>query len=182
MLPFIALAAFALFVIALSFYVRLRKPALGEIDPLPMTPLQKRAWWSLGIGVVLTVAILAIFLIRGLSAYDEDPSMRLLVLILFVGTLLTSLFLDSPGSGRGLALLDERDQLTLRHAPRVQSVAMIITLGIWTAVLTKFYHGEGAVPMIFLYMMLFSVLIVNALAFSTGILLGYRRMARYGES
>ncbi|NQU31032.1 MAG: hypothetical protein HQ525_10235 [Anaerolineae bacterium] len=181
MLPFIALTAFALLVIALFIYVRRREPALGAIDSLPMTPLQKRAWWSLGIGVVLTVAIIVIFSIRGFAAYDEDPSMRLLVLALFLGALLTSLFLDSLGRGKGLASMDERDQIVLQRAPRVQSVAMIITLAIWTAALTKVYHGEGVVPMIFLYMIFFSALIVNALAFSAGILLGYRRMARYGE-
>ena len=43
------------------------------------------------------------------------------------------------------------------------------------------FIGAGAVPMVFVYLIFFSALIVYALGLSFGILLGYRKMARYGE-
>ena len=142
-----------------------------------MTRLQKRAWWSLGIRLALTAAILVIFSIRGIAAYNEDPSMQHLVLALFVGALLASLLVD-PFSLQGM---DERDQLVVARAPRTQSVATLLTLAGWVTFLTISYRAAGAVPMVFLYLMFFSTLVANTLGLSGGILLGYRRMRRYGE-
>ncbi len=182
MLPFIAVAGFVLLLIALIIYIRGKEPAFEGVDSLPMTLLQKRAWWSLGIGLALTLAIFVAVSIRGFTAYGESPSMQLLVSALAVGAVLTSLLVDPFGlPGRGSRPMDERDQQVVARAPRAQSVATLLTVAGWVTVLTIGYRGAGAVPTVFLYLILFSTLIAYALGFSAGVLLGYRRMARYGE-
>ena len=178
----ILVAVLVLFAIAMVVYFRGREAALEAIDPLPMTLLAKRAWWSLGIGLALTTAIVVVFSIRGFAAYSESREMQFLVLALFIGAVLASLLVDPFGlPGRGNRPTDERDQLVVARAPRAQSVAMILTLAGWVTVLTVSFRGTGAVPMVFVYLIFFSVLIAYALGLSAGILLGYRRMARHGE-
>ena len=65
MISYIAVVVLALLVVAVVVYLRQRGPALEAIDGLPMTRLQKLAWASLGIGLVLTAAIVALFAARG---------------------------------------------------------------------------------------------------------------------
>ncbi len=149
-----------------------------------MTPLQRRAWWSLGIGLALTVAVVTLIWVRGVVAYNEDPPMRLLVLALVVGAVSASLIVDpfgTPGRGDTPDSTDERDRLVVGRAPRAQSVATILTLAGWVTYLTIAYRGSGAVPIAFLHLILFSALIAYALGLSSGVLLGYRKMARHGE-
>ena len=43
-----------------------------EIAALPMSPLQKRAWWGLGIGLVLLTAIVALFVDRYSVGYWRE--------------------------------------------------------------------------------------------------------------
>ena len=53
----------------------------AERIELPMTPLQKGAWWGLGVGLAQAGVILGVFLSRGGPAgYWEDDGMRMLVL------------------------------------------------------------------------------------------------------
>jgi hypothetical protein len=184
MIPFIAVAVLVLLALAVVVYLKQRGPALEAIDGLPMTRLQKCAWWSLTIGLVFAVAIVALFTVRGIEAYDRDPSMQLTVLGLFIGAIMTSLLIDpfSLPKRDGTDVSDERDLRVLDRAPRVQSVAMILTLAAWLTFLTLRYHGAGAVPMVFVYLIFFSSLIAYSLGLSLGVLMGYRKMARYGES
>jgi len=97
---------------------------------------------------------------------------------------MTSLLIDpfSLPKRDGTDVSDERDLRVLDRAPRVQSVAMILTLAAWLTFLTLRYHGAGAVPMVFVYLIFFSSLIAYSLGLSLGVLMGYRKMARYGES
>jgi hypothetical protein len=182
-IPFIAVVVLALLALAIVVYVKQRGPALEAIDGLPKTRLQKCAWCSLGIGLVLVAAIVALIAARGIEAYDRDPSMQLTVLGLFIGAIMTSLLIDPFCLPKrdGSDVSDERDLQVLDRAPRVQSVAMILTLAAWLVFLTLRYHSAGAVPMVFVYLIFFSALIAYALGLSLGILLGYRKMARYGE-
>ena len=139
-----------------------------------MAPLQKRAWYSLVIGIIFAVAILVVFLIKGgISTFNEDQGFRIIVDILWIGALLASLLmtgitLRKPGQ------LDERDRLILGRAPVVQLWAVIFSLVIWTIVLTESYWGQG-IPPIFMYLVFMSTLIVSAVAQSIGILIGYWR-------
>lgn len=105
------------------------------------------------------------------------------ILGLFIGAIMASLLIDPFGLPRkdGSDVSDERDFRVVERAPRVQSVAMILTLAVWLVFLTLRYHDSGAIPMAFLYLIFFSALIAYTLGLSLGVLLGYRRMARFGE-
>ena len=65
------------------------------------------------------------------------------------------------------------------RAPRVQWLAVIFSLVAWTITLTEVYWEQGEIPVIFLYLIFISILIVSTLAQSIGILIGYWRMGRY---
>ena len=145
-----------------------------------MAPLQKRAWYALVLGVAFTIAIVAVFIIKGgVTAYSEDQGMRLIVAILFVGFLALYgivLFTTRPGRGQVKVVMDERDSAVVRRALYVQLWAVILSLVVWAIALTEIYWDQGHIPVIFPYLIFGSALIVNALAQAVGILIGYRRM------
>jgi len=140
-----------------------------------MAPLQKRALYSLGIGLVFTIAILIVFIAKGgISTFNEDQGFRIIVDILWIGALLASLLmtgitLRKPGQ------VDERDKLIMGRAQRIQLWAVIFSLVAWMIALSEIYHTEGQIPVAFLYLIFMSVLIVMALAQSIGVLIGYWR-------
>jgi len=146
-----------------------------------MAPLQKRAWYALALGVAFTVAIVLVFVIRGggVTAYNEDTAMRLVVSGLFIGFLALYgivLFATRPGRGRVKALMDERDAAIVRRALYVQLWAVIISLVVWAIALTETYRDQEHIPRIFPYLIFGCALLVNALAQAVGILMGYWRM------
>jgi hypothetical protein len=143
-----------------------------------MAPLQKRALWGLIIGLAFAVAFTLVFvLMGGIDTFDKDQNFRIIIDVLWIGGLVANLIiinltLRKPG------MVDERDKLILERAPRVQWLAVIITLVAWTVALPEYYHDTGLVPSVFLYVVFMSVLIVSTLAQSLGILIGYWRMDR----
>ncbi len=145
-----------------------------------MAPLQKRAWYGLAIGLVFAIALLLVFMVKGgISTFTEDTGFRVIISVLWVGGLaanliLVNLTLRKPG------LVDERDRLIMDRAPRVQWLAVIFSLVAWTITLTEVYWEQGEIPVIFLYLIFMSILIVGTLAQSLGILIGYWRANRYG--
>jgi hypothetical protein len=144
-----------------------------------MTPLQKRAWLGLGIGAVLSAAILAVLIINGGTSFYDDDVMRWTVTGLMVGTVVSWAILLAPvlrGKGPAKALYDERDETVMRRASQVQLWGVIGSVAIWTVALTEVYWDEGAIPIVFAYLICWSILIVNTLAQAIGILIGYRRM------
>ncbi|MBT6627913.1 MAG: hypothetical protein HOB49_12925 [Gemmatimonadetes bacterium] len=183
MIPLIGIIIVVLLGVAISVYVKQRGLTLEAIKGLPMTRLQKRAWLSLAIGLSLSAAIVALFAVQGFDAYDQDPTMQHTVLGLFLGTIMASLLTDPFGLPKrdGSEASDERDSLIMDRAPRVQAVAIILTLAAWLIFLTVHYHGASVVPKTFLYLIFFSALIAYTLGLSLGILMGYRKMGRYGE-
>ncbi len=144
-----------------------------------MTTTQKRAMWSLIIGLALSIALLILFIIKGVSTFHEDLGMRIAVYALQIGALATPLFVTFI-VGRRLTqarfIIDERDRIIEKKAVSVQWVAVIISLVVWCIALTEAYGDDGAIPIAFPYIILFSCLIVSSLARSIGILLGYWRM------
>ena len=134
---------------------------------------------------MLAAGIVALVASRGIEAYADDSSMQHTILGLFIGAgaIMASLLIDPFGLPRkdGSDVSDERDFRVVERAPRVQSVAVILTLAAWLTFLTLRYHGSSAVPMVFLYLLFCSALIAHTLGLSLGVLLGYRKMARYGE-
>ena len=141
-----------------------------------MAPLQKRALYGLVFGVVWSIAIIVVFILKGgISTFNEDVGFRLIIDGLWVGGLvvyliLMNLTLRKPGQ------VDERDRLIMGRAPRVQLLAVIFSLVAWSIALTEGYWDEGQIPVIFPYLIVISVLIISTIAQSLGILIGYWRM------
>jgi len=141
-----------------------------------MAPLQKRAWYGLVIGVVWAIAIVVVFIAKGgVTAYTEDQGMRAILAALLIGGLIAYsammiLTLRKPSQ------VDERDRLIMDRAPKVQLWAVIISLAVWMIALTETYWDQGQIPVIFPYLIFMSIFIVNTLAQSAGILIGYWRM------
>ena len=144
-----------------------------------MAPLQKRAWLGLGIGVATSAAIITVLIMKGVTTFHEEEGTRLIVTALFLFGLFSWAVLLAPvfhWPGRGKRLFDERDEIIVRRALQVQLWAIIITMVVWSIALTEAYWGQGEIPIIFPYLMFFSIIIVNMLAQATGILIGYWRM------
>ena len=141
-----------------------------------MAPLQRRAFYGLLIGFIWIVAIIVVFILKGgVSAFHEDQGFRLTIDGLWIGGLVAYLILfetilSKPGH------VDERDKLILDKAPRFQWLAVIFSLVAWVIALSESYHDEGQVPVVFLYLIFMSVLIVSMIGQAIGILIGYRRM------
>ncbi len=141
-----------------------------------MAPLQKRALYGLGIGIVFAIALVVVFIAKGdVTTFDEDLGFRLIVYALWVGVplaylIVVNLTLRKPGQ------VDERDRLIMERAPMVQLLAVIFSLVAWVIVLTELYWDKGQIPVIFLTLIMISILIVSTLAQSLGILIGYWRM------
>ena len=141
---------------------------LSERSSLPSTPLQRIACWGLVIGLLQAGAILAIFLTRGgPDAYWEDDDMRMLVVGLFLSVIPTYTVVRSLLHVR----TDERDRPLLSRASTVQSVMALLTLAAWTGSLPKMFRAQGAVPIVYCYLIFGSVFIVHMIAYPLGILL-----------
>jgi len=143
-----------------------------------MAPLQKRALYGLGIGIVFAIALIVVFIAKGdVTTFDEDLGFRLIVYALWVGVplaylIVVNLTLRKPGQ------VDERDRLIMGRAPKVQLLAVIFSLVAWVIVLTELYWDKGQVPVVFLTLIMISTLIISTLAQSLGILIGYWRVGR----
>ena len=140
-----------------------------------MAPLQKRALYSLGIGIVLAIALIMIFILKDVTTFDEDLGFRLIVYALWVGVPLAYLIVVNL-TLRKPEQLDERDRLIMGRAPQVQLLAVIFSLVAWVIVLTELYWDQGQVPVIYLTLIMISTLIISTIAQSAGILVGYWRM------
>ncbi|UCC71949.1 MAG: hypothetical protein JSV86_16510 [Gemmatimonadota bacterium] len=156
----------------------------GRAD-VPMAPQQRRAWWGLGIGLVMSVAILAVFIAKGPWTYYQDRGMRLLVLALF-GVWLVAYFvmraLTGAKAGESEVVMDERDRLIQVRALSVSLVAVFLVLAAYAIGLTELYWEEKAIPIDAPYHTLWSAIVVGVLAREAGILMGYAGWHSRGES
>lgn len=144
-----------------------------------MAPLQKRALYGLVFGVIWVIAIIVVFILKGgVSTFNEDQGFRLIIDGLWVGGLILYLLLFET-IGRKPGQVDERDRSIMARAPRVQWLAAIFSLVAWVIALTESYHDAGQIPVIFLYLIFMSILIVSSVAQSVGILIGYWRMGSH---
>jgi hypothetical protein len=166
-------------------FAHLRGDEREEMKHLPMTPLQRRAWWDLAVGLCVSLLILVIFAIVGPTEYDERTGVRLAVTGLFMTALIVHAVLlftfRHNLSRRGFAL-DERDRLIHSRAPLAQSTAVLIALVIWAIALTEVYKDEGAIPLVFPSLIFGSAVIVSILAYAVGILVGYWIAPYNGQS
>ena len=143
-----------------------------------MAPLQKRALYGLAFGIVWAVAIIVVFVAKGgVSTFGEDQGFRLIIDGLWIGGLIFYAILMI--TLRRQRQVDERDRLILGRAPVVQLWAVILSIVIWTIVLTESYWDQG-IPPIFMYIVFMSTLIVSAVSQSIGILIGYWKGVSHG--
>ncbi|NJD11304.1 MAG: hypothetical protein FIB01_13010 [Gemmatimonadetes bacterium] len=153
-----------------------REP-LPEGVELPATARQRAAWGARGAGLLLSGGAAAGVIVNGPDRTYEDDGVRLLFTALVLAAVAAAagvtMWAKRPGAKAGA--LDERDQAILAQAPAAQAVAVLVTLAIWTVGLTERFHGAGAVPVFYLYLLFWSCLLVNLLAEPVGILAGYRR-------
>jgi hypothetical protein len=173
----IVLAAVA---VALLIRAWPRRPDLtaeerAEMAAAPMPALKKRALLGLAIGV--TTATITTWLVasNGAAEYWENDDLRLQVVIIFIVGLVahavgTALLMAKDERAGGI---DERDRAILARAPVVQSTAVLLALGAWTTSFTLRFHEQGAVPMVYMYLLFGSVILVMMIAQSLGVLLFY---------
>ncbi len=158
--------------------------AEGDAE-LPTAPQQRRAWWGLGIGAVMSAAILAAFIAYGPPTYFQNPAFRFLTYGLFALWLIAHLVmlrLTRPGAGGSEVVEDERDRAIRTRALTVSLVAVFVTLAAWAVGLTEYYWDEQAIPIDYPYFMLWSVLAVGLLSREVGVLMGYAGWHGHGES
>ena len=123
---------------------------------------------------MLAAGLVAVFVVKGISAFDEDAGFRFIVYCLWIGVPLVYLVLINI-TLRKPNQTDERDRQIIEQSSKIQILGIIFSLVIWVIVLTEYYRDPGQVPVIFLTLIFISVLIVSTLSQSLGILLGYLR-------
>jgi cobalamin synthase len=138
-----------------------------------MAPLQKRALYSLLIGLILAAALVAVFVIkRDINAFNEYEGFRYIVYFLWIGVPLVYLILVNL-TLRKPTQIDERDRLIMERAPKTQLLAIFLSLAAWLIILTEVYRDSGQIPIIFMTLIFISTLVISTLAQSLGILTGY---------
>ena len=149
-----------------------------------MPRLQRRAWWGLAISGLTLVTVASILFSQGAAEYWENDDLRLLVMGIFLGGLFAyvAVVLVALAKDERDKRLDERDQVILRRVGTTQVTMIILTLAGWLVALSKMFHEQGAVPVVYLYLMFGSVILVALLGQSLGILIGYWIGGRYGQS
>lgn len=143
-----------------------------------MTPQQKRAWYGLAIGIVWTAAMVAVFVVKGATAFDQEAGMRAMVYGLFIAGVLAyvaMLYITGWRMRREGPIMDERDRVILRKVPVYQMFAVLFTLAGWAVALEEVYRDEGQVPVVFVWIMLYSAIIANIVFASAGTLIAYWR-------
>ncbi len=162
---------------------KLSPEVLMEMADAPMPILQKRAWWGLGIGVAAFCVIAVILTTKGAMTYWVDDDLRLVVVGIFMAGLLGSVGVTNLPLIRRPARqqLDERDRAVLARAPTAQMTLVVLGVAVWVFSLTRQFHDEGAVPVVYLYLMFGSIILFMMIGQSLGILLGYWFGGRNGE-
>ena len=144
-----------------------------------MAQLQKRALYSLFIGLLLTVILIVVLVAQGdVTAFESDQNVRLIMYAVMIGVPLVYLILVNL-TLRKPTQIDERDRIIVEKSSRVQWLAVIFSLAAWMIVLTEVYREQGQVPVAFLNLIFISILIISILAKSLGILLGYWSLNRH---
>lgn len=172
----------ALAVVAVALLVRAwpRRPELTaeerqEMADAPMPPLKKRALLGLAIGLSTTVIVIWLVATNGAAEYWENDDLRLQVVIIFVVGLVAQTLAPALLALRDEMKggVDERDRAILARAPIVQSTAVLLALAAWMVSLGQRFHDQGAVPMVYLYLIFGSVILVMMSAQWLGVLLFY---------
>jgi hypothetical protein len=146
-----------------------------EMTSAPVPGMARRAGWGLLIISVAVAVISGILFTQGAAAYWENDDLRLLVVGIFLAGLLAYVFVVPVmlASDEQRGRLDERDLSILRRSATGQTTTVILTMAAWLTVLPRMFHSEGAVPVVYLYLMFGSVFFGMMLGQALGILVGY---------
>jgi hypothetical protein len=147
-------------------------------ERLPSTPLQRLARACLALGSLFAAAAAAVVVRVGPKTFYDDDRVRLFVTALMLASIAVLGFFGARVGqwlARGETVLDERDREIFGRAPAAQSLAVVVTLAVWIVALQETFLGTRLVPMVYLYLVFWSCVIVNLLALPIGVLLGYRR-------
>ncbi len=141
-----------------------------------MTRHQKRAWCELAISIVWSVTLLPMFIIKGSEAFHDPLVWGILAagLMAFCGVI----YMTRPKPGEQIEA-DERDRLILSKVSKYQYGGVYVNIFLWAVLLGTHYEDEGQVPVIFMWLILLSTLLVSALLRSAGVLISYW-LARWG--
>ncbi len=188
-LPIGLFAVVALGAVAVALLVRswpkrdeLSADERAEMAATPMPALQKRAWWGLAVTLATLAIITVILMNQGAAAYWEDDSLRLTVVGIFMAGLFGYVVtLLAPLIRANRHKLDERDRMVLSRAGAVQSGLVLIALAGWLITLTERFREQGAIPVVYLYLLFGSIVLINLIGQSLGILLGYLIGSANGE-
>lgn len=166
-------------IITMRLALKSRPPLeLGAGERLPATPLQRLARWCIAGGSLLSAAAAGLVIRFGPQTFYDDDRLRLAVTALLLAAMAVLAFFSLRlrlWAARDEAALDERDQAIFGRAPAAQSVAMLTTLAVWVIALQETFLSTRLVPMVYLYLVFWSCLIVNLLALPIGVLFGYRK-------
>ncbi|HEY94310.1 MAG TPA: hypothetical protein G4O15_05180 [Dehalococcoidia bacterium] len=145
-----------------------------------MAPLQKRALYSLAVGIVLAAAVIVVLVIHGdVPAFFDNLNSRMVLYAAVIGVPLIYLILVNI-SLRKPTQIDERDKSIIEQSRSIQWVIIVLSLAAWTIGLTEAYSDQGQVPIEYLNLIFMSILIISPLAQSLGIVAGYWSMNRDG--
>lgn len=148
----------------------------GKRIRLPLTMLQVRALWALGIGTATLLWIITLFVQHGAENYYANDGMRIAVYLIALGGALAYGIVHAVTGWRNRGRVkDERDIAVLHWAPTVQVTGMTLTLAVWAIGLTETYWSAGQLPIAYPILIFLSTLIVGGLFQALGILIGYRR-------
>lgn len=175
-----ALAASLAVVYFAALRARRLQPALvlppGE--GLPATPLQRLARLGFALTLVCFAVAAGIVMVLGPQEFWDNDRVRLTA----TGCVLAGLAVFGVVNARaGLwaksddGQLDERDRVILSGASTGQAGAMLVTVAAWNIKLAETYHAGGAVPVVFIYLIFWSCMMMSILAWFGGIVIGYRR-------
>jgi hypothetical protein len=175
----VALATALVFVYVSARRARAFRPpiVLAPGESMPTTPLQRLVGWALGISLVLALAAAAIVVYHGPQVYWDNDQVRLTVmgvLLAVMGVVSFVVIRTAYWAKQGDTVLDERDRAVLAGASAGQSGAILITLAAWHIGLAETFHGTHLVPMVFLYLIFWSCVVMALLSWLAGIVLGYR--------
>jgi len=143
-----------------------------------MTPQQSRAWYGLAIGIVWTLSMVAVFVVKGVTAFEEETGTRAIVYALFAAGILAyvaMMYITGRRMSRNGVIQDERDRMILRRVPVYQMFAVLVTLAVWMVALTEVYWDEGQIPIVFPHLIFYSAIVVNIVFASAGTLIAYWR-------
>jgi hypothetical protein len=157
-----------------------RRPplALPPGESLPLTGLERLARRALGLGFLLVVVAAGVILRAGVQRFYEDDAIRITVTLLLVAALVVLAGFGLRAASwakQSYGPLDERDRAIFEQAPAIEGGPMIVTLALWVVGLQQTFWSAGAVPLVYLYLVFWSMLMVKALALPVGVLIGYRR-------